>query len=272
MIALAPVPIVSTRTTVELVRYEPQSERTALLFASLKAAAPSAGLTVRDTTTFRGGADIMLLWGAGSPLRWPAMRAQLAAGKHYITADLAYWSRYEKFRISIDAPHPQAWVMKKDWPADRLISDDITILNRWNPDGPVIVAGLGDKARVQYGAGIVDTWEAAMMAEAKVRGYTVQYRAKKGAPRPIEQVLDGAAVVVTWHSNVAVDAIRMGIPVICQDGAAAAVCQSVWPDGHPQPLPVSVRARFLANLAWWQWGTTPAEARGCWAFLREMLR
>ena len=42
----------------------------------------------------------------------------------------------------------------------------------------------------------------------------------------IDQALTGCSLVVTWHSNVAVDAIRMGIPVVCRDGAAAAVCPS----------------------------------------------
>ena len=50
---------------------------------------------------------------------------------------------------------------------------------------------------------------------------------------------------------------------------AAAVCPSTWTDEDPQPLPVAVRDRFLANLAWFQWA--PNEAAACWAWLRELL-
>jgi hypothetical protein len=54
--------------------------------------------------------------------------------------------------------------------------------------------------------------------------------------QPIEHVLAGASLVVTWHSNVAVDAIRLGIPVICREGAAAAVCPSELGADDPRPL------------------------------------
>jgi hypothetical protein len=87
--------------------------------------------------------------------------------------------------------------------------------------------------------------------------------------QPIDQALAGASLVVTWHSNVAVDAIRLGLPVICRDGAAAAVCPSDFRTTDPQPLPASVRDRFLANLAWFQWSNS--EAAAFWPWAQEML-
>lgn len=253
---------------VELLRFSPQSAGTARMFDALIAAAPAAGVDIVDTADYRGGANWLLLWGPGAPNRFPAMRQQLAAGGHVIAFDAAYWQREQKCRVSIDGAHPQAWVMRKSWPSSRVEADRVTVDRVWNPAGPVIVAGIGEKARVQYGAVVVDTWEAARMAEARAAGKQIVYRAK-GAAQPIDQALNGASAVITYHSNVAVDAIRLGIPAICADGAAAALCPSRFPGEGLHPLPVIWRDRFLSNLAWFQWA--PNEAAACWTFLRELL-
>jgi hypothetical protein len=81
-------------------------------------------------------------------------------------------------------------------------------------------------------------------------------------------VLAGSSLLVTWHSNVAVDAIRMGIPVVCREGAAAAVCPSELPETIA-PMADDVRDRFLANLAWFQW--RPDEAPEFWRWVPEVL-
>lgn len=267
--------------TVELLTFAPQSVRTEHLYRELQKATSRTHVTMRQTTAYRGGSDVLMLWGPGAPNRWPAMQAQIAAGGHVLAWDLAYWDRDRKLRVSIDAAHPQRWVMQKDFPAGRLEADRIPVANRWNPTGPVVVAGLGRKARVQYGEATVAQWEAEMIAAAQRRwNRPVQYRRKQqdapvpaggvlASDGPIEQVLAGASLVVTWHSNVAVDAIRLGIPVICKDGAAAAVCPSSFGVEDPAPLAPAIRDRFLRNLAWFQWA--PDEASACWRWVREVL-
>ncbi len=198
-----------------------------------------------------------------------------------LALDLAYWDRARKFRVSIDGPHPQQWILRRDWPAARLSADGIRPVSTWKPSGAVIVAGIGRKARVQYGEA-VDVWERQMMAEAAQRwpGRPVLYRPKqKDAPipagavlapdRPIETAMQQASLVITWHSNVAVDAIRAGVPVICRDGAAAAVCPSAFGPDDPTPLEESIRDRFLQNLAWFQW--MPSEAAEFWRWVPEVL-
>ncbi len=255
--------------TVELLRFTPEIDRAGILFRMLASAAPSAGLRLVPTWTYQGGSDLLVLWGPGHPSRFGPMRRQIKAGGHVLAFDLAYWDRLRKVRVSIDAAHPQAWVMRRDWPRARFEADRVFVGNHWNPKGPVIVAGLGRKARDQYGASLIDTWEAEMMATCRERGYAQIVYRPKGDPSPIESALTGAALCITWHSNVAVDAIRMGIPVICHDGAAAAVCPSTWPDGIPEPLHEGTRERFLSNLAWFQW--SPAEAAHMWAWVGQVL-
>lgn len=248
----------------------------------MAAAGRAAGAEVSATSQFRGGADLLCFWGPGAPSRFEPMRAQLAAGGHIACFDLAYWQRLSKVRVSIDAAHPQRWVMQRNLPFDRLIRDDVTVEEGHDPQGPIILAGLGDKARVQYGPGVIDRWEQQMADGCRARwGRPVLYRRKRptsavpawatlASDGPIESVLTGASLLVTWHSNVAVDAIRLGIPVVCHDGAAAAVCPSTLDDPRATtPLEWGLRWAFLANLAWFQW--TPQEAPGCWKFLSEAL-
>jgi hypothetical protein len=210
------------------------------------------------------------------------MRWQIKQGGHCIALDLAYWARDRKIRLSIDAAHPQAWVMKDTWPPERWQEDPAHVENAWQPNGPIVIAGVGPKARIQYGASTIDAWEAAMIAGCRARWPTrpIWYRGKRGdaiipeganfcsSGLPIETVLRGASLVVTWHSNVGVDAIRMGIPVVCHDGAASAVSPATL-DGPHEPLPPALRDRFLENLAWFQWA--PEEAPACWQFLKTVL-
>jgi hypothetical protein len=268
--------VIALMLTIEVLTFQPASGRAMEALRALQQAVPRAN--VRVTGTYRGQSDLLVFWGPGAPDRADVMRRHVAKGGHAIALDLPYWDRFKKFRISIDAAHPQAWVMRRQEPDTRLKADRVPVADRWNPDGPVIVAGIGRKARVQYGAA-VEQWEGQMIAEAQRRGKVVQYRRKQpdapvpqGVPlapdRPIDAALSGASLVVTWHSNVAVDAIRNGIPVMCRDGAAAAVCPSVYVE-DPQPLAPETRNRFLSNLAWYQWH--PREARQCWKWLREVL-
>jgi len=269
------------RLAVEILCFEPHSVRARVFFKALRATAALAALAVIETTRYQGTAAWLLLWGPGAPDRFDPMRRQVAAGGHVAAFDLAYWGRDRKIRVSIDTAHPQAWVMRHDWPAARFLADHVPVSSTWNPAGPIIVAGIGRKARAQYGSQ-VDTWERTMIAACRARWpkHRLYYRAKQvDAPVPqhvvimspgaaIDRALTGASLLITWHSNVAIDAIRMGIPVVCRDGAAAAVCPAELPPDL-QPLAAPLRDRFLRNLAWFQWDAS--EAAACWAFLQQVI-
>ncbi len=261
---------IATRTTVGLLRLQPEIPRAGLALHALARSAGSVGLACTSTDTYDASASWLVLWGPGRPDREALIRQHVAAGGHAIALDLAYWSRQTKVRLSIDAPHPQAWVMRRPLSRSRWLADPAPVSNQWDPTGPIVIAGLGRKATVQYGAA-VETWEAAMRTACHARwpDRRIVSRPKPLVPDPqIDRALTGASLVITWHSNVAVDAIRLGIPVVCRDGAAAAVCPSELPD-DPQPLPVDVRDEFLCNLAWFQW--SPDESVACWRFLQEVL-
>jgi hypothetical protein len=257
--------------TAEVLRFPSLSWRAVQVCAAVAGGAAAARVPVAESTTYRGGRDVLVLWGPGHPARFEPMRRQVEAGGHVLALDLAYWDRDRKFRVSIDGAHPQAWVMRRAMPPARLKADGIIARNVWNPNGPVIVAGLGDKARVQYGADQIDLWEAAMMTAVRAYGREVIYRAKKSAAGTIEETLAGASALITWHSNAAVDAIRLGVPVVCRDGAAAAVCASTYAPTL-QPLLPAVRDQFLANLAYFQWSLPEASSGSLWQWAREVLQ
>jgi hypothetical protein len=265
------VSTVIARTAVEVVRYQPEISRASEMFRALSRSASDAGIDLQEHDAYTGSSPWLLLWGPGAPARAADLQRHVAAGGHAIALDLAYWSRDRKIRVSIDAAHPQAWLHRAPASPSRLQSDAPSVVNLWNPTGPILIAGLGPKARVQYGAGVVDAWEADMAAECGRRwpARRVTSRPKPtGVLGPAEYALQGASLVITWHSNIAVDAIRCGIPVVCRDGAAAAVCPSELPV-EPVPLPVETRDRFLAQLAYFQW--RPDEAGPMWTFLQELL-
>lgn len=270
---------VALALAVELLRFPVESFRAKQW---LDALTHVAGDGLRTTQAYHGHADVLAIWGPGDPERAEIIAKHVALGGRVLAFDLAYWDRDRKVRVSIDAAHPQASIMRGTWPTTRWTADRVTVADRWNQTGPVIVAGIGRKARVQYGDQAVASWEAQMIDACRRRwpARQVRYRRKQqDAPlpsgvaltsdHPIEQVLAGASLVVTWHSNVAVDAIRLGIPVICRDGAAAAVCPTELAGYDPRPLEPAVRDRFLANLAWFQWA--PREAADFWRWVPEAL-
>lgn len=263
--------------TAEILRFHPQMQYGSTWLNTLERAAPAASVKVTASTEYSGQSEWLVLWGPGAPNRWPAMRAHQQTGRHTACFDIGYWNRPRTVRVSIDAAHPSAWVMKKALPDSRWKRNPAPVRDVWRTKGPVIVAGIGRKARDQYGALAVSEWETSMIIAAQVAGRKVQYRRKQpdaplpqgvdvieAAAVPIDRALVNASLVITWHSNVAVDAIRNGIPVICRDGAAAAVYGCEWND-HLKPISTAVRDEFLANLAWYQWEAKDAPA--CWRFL-----
>lgn len=95
-----------------------------------------------------------------------------------------------------------------------------------------------------------------------------------GGPRgfldgTIEKALQGCSLVVCRHSNVAVDAIIAGVPVVCYDGAANAIYNSELTK-IVEPVAEPIRLKFLRNLAWWQWRDSEIRSGEMWKWMRTM--
>lgn len=189
----------------------------------------------------------------------------LESGKSFVAFDLGYWERNaipRKFRMAINGHHPKG-VMQGPYPGpQRFESANLRTGNVADPSGPIMLVGIGPKSNAVGADGWVRRKAKELAAAFPSR--QVIYRPKPNKPielsnypistGPIDAALEGISLVVCRHSNVAVDACRLGVPVVCDDGAAAEIYPSQLSDKDNQPSE-AVRMEFLHRLAWWQYSS-----------------
>lgn len=239
----------------------------------MRAMIEAAPVNVTVTQTYQGKSPLLMAYGLGHVDRKQYTDAHVASGGRLIGWDMGYWNREQAMRCTVDAGHPK---FMPDMPADRWDASGIRLRNDFDPDGPIILIGMGVKSRRQFGFN-GQQWELDTLAaiRAAYPGMLVLYRPKKPerlADCPmlvgsIESEIRGASLVVCRHSNVAVDACIAGIPVVCWDGAAKSLYGSTL--SSPVNPTESERLQFLHNLAYWQW--LPTEAKQAWSFLLRGL-
>ena len=248
---------------------------TAVLEANI--AALKSVVKVRMTASYRGLDPWLMLYGVGDPLRSHARRQQLAMRRRVLMWDLGYFGRTPEekaryARLSLDDLHP--WRHFSATPNDptRWQAHGISLREDSDPDGPVIVIGMGRKSREQL---LEYQWEVNRVREAKARfpKRKVIYRPKRResfggvsvAPEgSIESALKGASLVICRHSNVAIDACIAGVPVECEDGAAYWLYRD-----NPNPT-VDERLDFLHRLAHWQYRLDEMEL--AWNFIQVLTK
>lgn len=244
-----------------------------LMIEAMIAAAP---VPVVARTYYRGDCDLLMIYGTGHPIRRTSWLRHLKRGRHVVGWDLGYWKRKHddtfRMRLTIDADHPHALIRPED--PQRWDAEQIPLRNDYNPKGPIVLVGLGRKTAKVLGIGN-GQWERNTLRalQREFPGRRIVYRPKRitdsmlfGIPAlhgSIEQVLQGASLVVCRHSNVAVDACIAGVPVRCEDGAALALYRD-----NPSPTPEQ-RMQFLRSLAHWQY--QPEEAPLAWQYLLSRL-
>ncbi len=239
-----------------------------MLLKAILRGAEALGYDIKaiDAGEPRNGAALVL-YGLGAPERI------IHAGRSNLIAfDAGYWERKlkpeeRKYRVSIGGFHCPQLIMRGDNPGpERWNESGLAITQGGNPEGPIMLVGNGPKSQVAGAQG----WTA--LKSRRIRkafpGRKILYRPKPKRPhepgidfdtishKTIESELDKVSLVVCRHSNVAVDACQMGVPVVCDDGAAASIYPSSLAEFQKQPS-AERRAEFLHRLAWWQW--TPGE-------------
>lgn len=250
------------------------SRRGRIMMQAMIDAAPKVGVRCIVTETYRRKANLLMSYGLGHLERRRGTEAHVAAGGRLIGWDLGYWDRESAMRVTVDSGHPKAM---PDMPADRWSRSGISLREDFNPKGPIILVGMGHKSRAQFGYE-GQAWELGKLKQIQRQfpGHRVLYRPKKPeswqaseiSVGSVEAALRGASLVVCRHSNVAVDACIAGVPVVCEDGAAAALYGSDL--SNPVIPDREARLRFLQNLAWWQY--RPEEAVMAWKFLIKVIR
>lgn len=215
--------------------------------------------------------DVLILYGLGGPDRLPIAESHRAQGKLFFAFDLGYWGREDKdrvFRLSINSNHPSNVMAGPRPDSRRFDAAGLSITNVFDPDGPVMLIGNSTKSRV-FGT---DGWAAERSKEIRsVFGERqLIYRPKPKHPiepktrydllssGPVEEALIGVSLVVCRHSNVAIDACLMGVPVVCEGGAGAEIYPNRLEDYRKQPS-AETRLEFLHRLAWWQYRSSEAD-------------
>lgn len=221
---------------------------------------------------------VLVLYGYGGKAQQKAIRMHRGT---LFTFDLGYWRRLgainnRNFRFTINGFHPKC-VMDGERPSAQ----------RWNNSGfQIKTAKIRSRDIMLIGnapktlAIMANGWTAKKSSEIRreFKGSKIIYRPKPG--RPLEKGVDydilsqgeislelrRAGLVVCRHSNVAVDSCIRGIPVVCDDGAAAAIYPSKLEDCKDQPC-IDTRTEFLHRLAYWQWSANEAEL--FWQWLRK---
>lgn len=236
-----------------------------MLSAMLKAA--PKGTVASDRYT--GAHKLLMMYGAGLPSRHEALEAHRKAGGTVVVWDLGYWDRDDAMRLSIGSLHPTAEQLSmapEGCRRQHVLREDA------DPNGPILLVGLGVKSGLLYGLQTME-WEHGQMFRLRQTGKKILWRPKgRQTPKlngatlchgmPIEEALKGCSLVVCRHSNVAVDACIAGVPVECEDGAARALYQFGKTPSREQ------RAEFLRRLGWWNW--RPSEAAQAWNWIRKV--
>ena len=248
------------------------AKRGARMLDAMIAAAP---MPVRVGKHYKGGTELLMVYGTGHPVRRQHWMQHKEAGGRVIGWDLGYWNREQQtMRLTIDHDHPQALIRPED--PGRFATSGIVLRDDSKAAGRVLIVGMSAKANRANRIGR-NQWEsrAARLAKLDFPDRQIVFKTKRDTDPPlpafqtlrgpIEDALRGASLVICRHSNVAVDACIAGVPVRCEDGAAYALY------GKKKPNPTAAeRLCFLQSLAHWQY--TPDEAALAWTHIIKKLK
>ena len=247
----------------------PRTERARVFLNNLRVTAP---VGVRAVASYTGQRSTIILYGAGDPKRSAYLARHLQNPKnHAFLWDLGYWDRQDSMRLSLDGMHPRPEHLAASPTESRRA---FNLREDADPDGPVMLVGLGVKTNRQHGWEI-NSWEQRKLRwiREKWPGVKVIHRLKRPGPHlegcepsvdtPITEALKGVRAVVCKHSNVGVDACVAGVPVYTEDGAA-------WALYHDNPEPSRAeRKDFLHRLSWWEWSRH--ESRTAWQWMQRWI-
>lgn len=250
--------------------------------------AAGGAATVKFEDTWRGEIDESIVF-YGLDGNTPAIFEQhIAAGKTAIYIDLGYWGRREGGRFSgfhklvRNARHPTAYFERAHKTPGRFARFDIEVApwQKKKPGAVILLAGMGDKGAAAEGYK-PEEWE--RLAIAEIQKHTdrpILYRPKPSwkEARPITGVgfsppsrdvaleLQFCHAVVTHHSNVAVDALVAGVPVVGLCGGVAQRFSSPIAQIETPARPDG-REQWCADLAWCQWNVAEMRNGRAWRYL-----
>ncbi len=217
------------------------------------------------------------------------MAAYTAAGRRAVFLDIGYFGRDARGRIAgyhrlaVDAYHATEFDPRRRYPGDRASALDIAVEARRTGGRHVVIAGMSAKAAAIYGLPPEEWERRAVRKLSKITGRPIVYRPKpkwKGA-RPIAgarfapdgpflALLGDAHCVVTHHSNVGIEAVLAGVPLITIDGIAKPVARdSLLFVEDPCRPDDELRRNWVNYVAYRQWTVREIESGAMWRHLND---
>lgn len=218
---------------------------------------------VSDTPDYT--VDFFVFWGHK---RDALIRELRQRGIPYLVVERAYLgNRFEWFSLGWNGLNGDASFCNANSPSDRWDKHWQDVMQPWqpNPDGYILTIGqvMGDAS---LGMLDVGQWYRATQKRYAKAGKVVMHRehpdmvaGKKSDPirpeatlitGPLIDALKGASQVVTYSSNVGVDAVMLGIPTI--SCSKTSMAWSVTDRLYEKPS-MPDRTQWAHNLAYCQW-------------------
>lgn len=267
----------------------PQNGRAAHIAAAMRDGLAAHGVHASVETRWTGVVcgDVAIAYGWNHE---PVFTAYRAAGAQFAYFDMGYFNRKPigdkggaregHHRLAVNS-WDTADTMARGMPADRWCELGIEVApDRVDLVSPVVlVAGMSAKAAGTHGFRPLE-WEQRTLARLKDQFPTVEviYRPKPAnldAVELIADVLKRVGIIVTHHSNVAVDGLVAAVPsVYAVKGVGKLVSADLMQDAlmmRARVVPEIERRALLADVAYAQW--TPSEMRSgaAWAHIRRIL-
>jgi hypothetical protein len=228
---------------------------------------------IQVVSSVNNAQGVLVVWGAGKSETAAGVEQYVRNGGRAICWDVGYWGKC--LRLAFDGHHPSFLPEPNEY---RGRVNPVALRSEHDPDGHIVLVGIGPKSRH-----MAHSWEADALRKVREAypGRRIVYRPKPNREyvelpgvetdgrSKIEDVLRGASLVVTRHSNVGIDACIAGIPVVTDMGVAAFLYRG--PLDHPTRPTHSQRRQFLDSVAWLNWRDDEARSAALWSFLQRHL-
>lgn len=227
--------------------------------------------------------DLVAMWGVR---RADVFRRQRAIGRRVLVAERAYLGdRYRWTSLGFDGLNGRADFGRIDRGPERAARYWLDALKPWahfeHSHGAPVALVVGQcPGDMSLGGINVADWAEAVAAELTAKGWRVYFRAHPLRPperrvkipaaidAPLDLILPGFDLVVTYNSNSGVDALVAGVPVVSLDQGSM-----VWPvtahDVGAAQLGEPDRQAWLDRLAWCQWLPEEIASGAAWDHLKS---
>lgn len=229
-------------------------------------------------------ADIAVFYGLSKAL----LKDYSQSPRRAVFIDLGYWAREGQegsHKITVNSRHPTSYFQRKAHEPTRFGRLGISI-KPWQTNGrSVMVVGMSAKAALAQGFQ-PEEWERQTIAALRtITKRPIIYRPKpnwagaqpidgaefqRGNPQgtDVHTKLQDVFCVVTHHSNVAVDALLMGVPVFSIEGIAS-VLSTKSLEKVETPMRPEGREQWAYDAAYTQWNVSEMRAGVPWRHLKE---